>query len=80
MLIANWRINKLLLPQNIYSGAKHVPLFHCSYWLHFQSDQTNTQFNSLRLIFFGEQCLIVGTDKEGDLMQFNSEREILYEV
>ena len=36
-LIVNWRINKLLLPHNLYSGAKHIPLssqrpfhFHCS--------------------------------------------------
>ena len=32
------------------------------------------------IIFFWEQHLVVGTDKEGDLMQFNSEKEILYEV
>ena len=25
--IVNQRVNKLLLPQNLYSGAKHIPLF-----------------------------------------------------
>ena len=26
-ITVNWRINKLLLPHNLYSGAKHIPLF-----------------------------------------------------
>ena len=38
------------------------------------------QFNSLRLTFFGEQQLLIGMDKEGDLMQFNTYENILYEV
>ena len=43
--IVNWRINKLLLPHNLYSGAKHIPLssqrpfhFHCSIGALFHSD------------------------------------------
>ena len=39
----------LLLPHNLYSGAKHIPLssqrpfhFNCYYWLHFNSNKTNT--------------------------------------
>ena len=28
--IVNWRINKLLLPHNLHSGAKHASLFCCS--------------------------------------------------
>ena len=35
---------------------------------------------SLCLIFFGEQQLANGMDKEGDLMRFNTNRNILYEV
>ena len=27
-----WRINKLLLPHNLCSGANHHPLFYCSWW------------------------------------------------
>ena len=30
--IFNWRINKLLLPHNLYSCANHAPLFYCSCW------------------------------------------------
>ena len=44
--IVNWRISKLFLPDNLYSGAKHIFLssqkpsrFH---WHPFHSDQTNT--------------------------------------
>ena len=36
--IVSWRINKLLLPHNLYSGVRHIPLlsqrpflFHCSF-------------------------------------------------
>ena len=43
--IVNWRINKLLLPHNLYSAAKHFPLssqrpfhFHCSVGTLFYSD------------------------------------------
>ena len=35
---------------------------------------------SLRLIFFGIQQLTNGLDKEGDLMRFNTNKNILYEV
>ena len=38
------------------------------------------EFNSLRLTFFGEQQLANGLDKEGDLMQFNTFKNIIYEV
>ena len=31
-LLLIWRINKLLLPHNLYSGAKHISLFYCSCW------------------------------------------------
>ena len=37
-----WRINKLLLQHNLYSGANHIPLFYCSYRRPFYCDQTNT--------------------------------------
>ena len=57
----NWKINKLLLPHNLYSGAKHIPLFHkrplhfhCSYWRRFHPNHTNTitwTTNSLCLAF-----------------------------
>ena len=43
--IVNWRINKLLLQRNLYSGAKHIPLSSkrpLSCWRLFHSDQTNT--------------------------------------
>ena len=34
-----WRINKLLLPHNLYSGTNHIPLFILA---PFYYDQTNT--------------------------------------
>ena len=47
--IVYWRINKLLLPHKLYSGAKHITLssqrffhFHCSIGTLFHSDKTNT--------------------------------------
>ena len=42
--VLNWRINNVLLPHNIYYGAKLHKAFSLSfcYWHHFQSDQTNT--------------------------------------
>ena len=47
--IVNGRINKSLLPHNLYSDAIHIPLssqrqfhFHCFSWHHFHSDETNT--------------------------------------
>ena len=36
-----WRINKLLLTHNLYSGTNHIPLFNCSCWAPFYCDHTN---------------------------------------
>ena len=46
----------------------------------FLSFQTTTQAKLLLRIFFGKQQLTNGLDKEGDLMRFNTNKIILYEV
>ena len=57
-------------------------------WIHAQhffiliyvTSFSNISFNSLCLTFFGIQQLTNGLDIEGDLMQFNTYENILYEV
>ena len=47
---------------------------------HSKFDDPCKRINSLCLIFFGEQQLTNGTDKEGDLMRFITYKNILYKV
>ena len=50
-----WRINKLLLQHNLYSGANHVPLFHCSCWRHYKTEDYGP-FTGVIYSFGGSTC------------------------